>query len=90
MSDPNYVEISRTLASASSTPYIECKSFIKTEIVYGQSNVALMTLDSEGKITSDIYLELMDGKLTLYVWDEAHIDGQSPIIKQILTETKCD
>lgn len=90
MSDPNYFEISKTLSSASSLPSIDCKVFLKTEIVYGQSNIALMTLDENGKVTSDIYLELMDGKLTLYVWDEAHSDGKSPIIKQILTEAKSD
>ncbi len=90
MSDPNFIEISKTLASASSLASIECKAFMKTEIVYGQTNIALMTLDGEGKITSDIYLELMDGKLTLFVWDEAHIDGKTPIFKQILTEAKCD
>jgi hypothetical protein len=90
MSDPNYIEISKTLASASSLASIECKAFLKTEIVYGQTNIALMTLDGNGKITSDVYLELMDGKLTLFVWDEAHIDGKSPIIKQVLTEAKCE
>jgi len=90
MSDPNFVEISKTLASASSMPSIECKAYLKTEIVYGQTNIAVMTLDTNGKITSDIYLELMDGKLTLYVWDEAHIDGKSPVFKQIITEAKCE
>ncbi|HMD88726.1 MAG TPA: hypothetical protein VKF38_06150 [Anaerolineaceae bacterium] len=90
MSDPNYIEISKTLTSASSLTSIECHALLKTEIVYGQTNIAVITLDQDGKITSDIYLELMDGKLTLYVWDQAHIDGKSPIIKQLLTEIKCD
>ncbi|MDR3572461.1 MAG: hypothetical protein P4L50_01250 [Anaerolineaceae bacterium] len=90
MSDPNFIEISKTLASASSTPSIECKALLKTEIVYGQTNIAIMTLDDDGRITSDIYLELMDGKLTLYVWDEDHIDGKSPVIKQVITVAKCE
>jgi hypothetical protein len=90
MNDQNFIEISKTLSSASSLPSIECKAYLKTEIVYGQTNIAFMTLDVNGRITSDVYLELMDGKLTLFVWDEAHIDGKSPIIKQVLTEAKCE
>ena len=90
MNDQNFIEISKTLASASSMASVECKAFLKTEIVYGQTNIALMTLDGNGRITSDVYLELMDGKLTLFVWDEAHIDGKTPIIKQVLTEAKCE
>ena len=42
MSDPNFVEISKTLASASSMPSIECKAYLKTEIVYGQTNIAVI------------------------------------------------